>query len=353
MIVLDKVKTRPYYNRHVLQNPPNCLLLGRLQRDTIINADGKVRIDQPGGNLLYAAAACRLWGANPGLIARVGSDYPSEWIDQLAARGLDIRGLRVLDEPLDLRRFIAYTDIDKPRSDHPIKHFADLGLPFPKILLGYQPPKRSFDSKRERPILALRKEDIPHAYHGAEAAHLCPLDLFSHGLMPATLREQGVTQITLEAGENYMQPRFWDAIPELVNGLTVFVVRDDQLRTLFAERNEDLWEMAEMLASFNCRAVLIRSAARGLWLYEAESGRRIHLPSFPARRYDVTDEGSSLCGGLLAGLVQSQDVQRALLVGAAIASLSVEGRGPFYVEDTLPGLIESRIESLEAAMQVM
>ncbi len=332
---------------------PDCLILGRLHRDTIITSDGKARIDQPGGNLLYAAAACRLWGANPGLIARVGRDFPDEWIGNLAARGLDTRGIRMLDAPQDLRRFIAYKEIDKPRWDNPVKHFANLGLPFPKTLLGYQPLNQNLDSKRERSILALRKEDLPEDYHGAQAAHLCPLDFFSHHLMPVALREIGVTQVTLEAGANYMHPKFWDEIPELVNGLTLFIVRDEQLRALFFERSEELWEMAETLTSFNCGAVLIWSTARGFWLYEAEIKRRVHLPAFPARRYDITDEGSSLCGGLLAGLVQSQDLERAMLVGAAIASLSVEGSGPFYVADTFPRLVESRIESLKAAIQVL
>lgn len=332
---------------------PSCLILGRLQRDTIITADGKARIDQPGGNLLYAVAACRLWGVNPGLVARVGNDYPNEWVSDLAARGLDTRGLRVLDELQDLRRFIAYKEIDKPRFDQPVKHFANLGLPFPKTLLGYQPPNQILDSKRERTRLALRKEDIPEAYRDAAAAHLCPHDFFSHSLMPGALRDFGITLITLEAGNNYMHPRFWDEIPELVNGLTVFVVRDEQLRALFSERSEDLWEMAEMLTSFNCGAVLIRSAARGQWLYDVQTRRRFHLPAFPSRRYDITDKGSSLCGGLLASLVQSQDLPRAFLVGSAIASLSVEGSGPFYVADTLPGLVEARIESLQAALKII
>lgn len=332
---------------------PECILLGRLQRDTIITSDGKARIDQPGGNLLYAAAACRLWGNNPGLIARVGSDFPAGWIHEMAIHGLDTRGIRLLGEPQDLRRFIAYEEIDKLSYDNPVKHFARLKFPFPKPLLGYQAPRQTLDSKRERSTLALRKEDIPEVYRGAEAAHLCPLDFFSHSLMPAALREIGVKQITMEAGGNYMHPSFWDEIPHLVNGLALFVVRNEQLRALFSERSEDLWQMAETMTSFNCRAVLIRSAARGLWLYDADSKRRVHLPAFPARRYDITDKGSSLSGGLLAGLVQSQDLQQAMLIGAAIASLSVEGSGPFYVSEALPGLVEARIKSLEAAIQVL
>lgn len=335
------------------QTHPSCVLFGRLNRDTIITSDGKVRVDQPGGNVLYAAAASRLWGVDSGLVARAGSDYPSEWIQGLAERGLDTRGIRILNEPQDLRRFFAYKDVEHYTTENPVKHFARLGLAFPKSLLDYQAPKQKLDSKRERSSLTLRREDIPEEYRGAEAAHFCPMDFFSHALLPAALREMGIRQIMLEAGNNYMHPQFWDEIPGLVNGLSVFIVRDEQLRALFSERGEDLWEMAALLGSFNCGAVLIRTAARGYWLYETESGGRTRLPGFPARRYDITDEGSSFCGGYLAALVQSADVQRALLVGAAISSLAVEGSGPFYVADTLPGLVEARIKSLEAAIQVL
>jgi sugar/nucleoside kinase (ribokinase family) len=337
----------------VPQKNPDCLIFGSLTRDTIITSDGKTRIDQPGGNLLTAAAACRLWGVNPGLVSRVGSDYPQTWIEDFAEKGLDFRGIRILKEAQDLRRFIAYKETEHPSYDNPIKHFAKLGMPFPKILLDYKPPLQTLDSKRERSALTLRKEDIPEAYRSAEAAHLCAMDFFSHALLPAALRDADIKQITLEAGRNYMHPSFWDEIPGLVNGLSVFIVRDEYLHTLFSERSEDLWAMAAMLGSFNCAAILIRTAARGYWLYESESGRRTRLPAFPSRRYDITDEGSSFCGGLLASLMQSPDLQRALLVGAAISSLAVEGSGPFYVAEALPGLVEARIKSLEAAIQIM
>jgi hypothetical protein len=40
-------------------------------------------------------------------------------------------------------------------------------------------------------------------------------------------------------------------------------------------------------------------------------------------------------------------------VGAAIASLAIEGSGPFYVSETLPRLVESRTESLQAALKTV
>ena len=332
---------------------PALLLLGRLQRDTIFTADGKARVDQAGGNLLYAAAACRLWGKNPGLVARVDRDYPAEWLEDLAKRGFDTQGIRVLDQAQDLHRFIAYSDTFTPRSDNPIKHFGKWGLPMPKALLSYRGGQREPDSKKERTLLTLRQNDLPSAYQGAKSAHLCPLDYFSHSLMPAALREAGVGQITLDAAPGYMHPAFWNEIPSLVNGLSAFLVEEALLRGLFKGRSEELWEMIEAIAAYNCSAVVVRSAARGLWLYDVSGRRRRHLPPYPARTYDITDTGSSFCGAFAAELARRQDWERALLVGAATASLAIEGSGAFYIWDTLPGLAKSRVQLLEGALKAV
>lgn len=333
--------------------PPQLLLLGRLQRDTIITADGQVRSNQLGGNLVYAASAARLAGAASGLVARVGADFPNEWLLELAEKGFDTRGIRRLEEPLDLRRFIAYSDLYTSRRDHPIKHFGKRGLPFPKGLLGYAGDANKPDSKRERTPATLRPEDIPETYQGAKAAHLCPLDYLSHTLMPAALRDAGATQVTLDANRSYMHPAFWDGMPQLINGLTVFHVQDALLRLLFTKRTEDLWTMVETIAAFNCDCVVVRHPARGYWLYERASRLRLHLPPYPARTYDVTDSGSSFCAAFAAELVRTGDMRQALLTGAAVSSLAIEGNGGLYVMDTLPGLAASRAEILVQALKTL
>lgn len=342
------------YNQRMTETaPPSCLLLGRLQRDTIINAQGEVQIDQPGGNLLYAASAYQVWGDVPGLVSRVGSDYPAEWEAIIEGRRLDTAGIRRLDQPADLRRFVAYSDVLTAHRENPIKFFAKHNLPFPKGLLGYGGQAPRLDSKRERDALSLRQEDMPEAYKGAKAAHLCPLDYHSHKLMPVVLRELGTQTITLDAARGYMHPDFIAEMPELVNGLTVFLSTEERLTTLFAGRSHDIWEMMAAMASFNCQAVVVHSVNRGHWLLEADSGKRWHAPAYPSRLSDITNAGSSFCGGFAAGLQRTQDLLRALLYGNALQSLAMEGSGAFYVGETLPGLAESRLQSLSDAVQAV
>src|SRR5690554_5072127 len=106
------------------ETPPGCLLFGRLQRDTIINAQGQALVDQPGGNLLYAATAYQVWGDVPGIVSRVGSDYPQDWEDIIQGHKIDTRGVKRLEEPQDLRRFVAYSDVFTAHRENPIKYFA-------------------------------------------------------------------------------------------------------------------------------------------------------------------------------------------------------------------------------------
>lgn len=335
------------------ETPPSCILFGRIEQDTIITADGNALIDQPGGNLLYAASAYGVWGDTPGLVSRVGSDFPHAWEATLSAQRLDTHGVVRLEQSADLRRFIAYSDVVTAHRENPIRHFARHNLSFPKSLLGYQAPVEPLDSKRERNALSLRPEDIPAAYQGAKAAHLCPLDYYSHRLLPATLREQGTEIITLDAGRGYMHPDFIAELPELVNGLTVFLTTEERMLNLFAHRSQDNWKLIDTLGSFNCRAVVVHSVHRGQWLLDVDARKRYQIPPYPARLSDITHASSSFCGGFIAGLLRTQDFLRATLYGNALQSLAMEGSGAFYVEETLPGLAESRLQSLTSAVQVI
>jgi ribokinase len=332
---------------------PSSLLLGRLSRQTLINAQGQALIDQPGGNLLYAAAGARLWKATPGLVARVGADYPREWLDQFEGRGFDTRGIRFLDAAIDLRQFIAYSDVETPSHEGPIRHFARLGLPLPKILLGYQASPDGTDSRRERGPLSLRPADLPDTYQGVTHAHFCPLDFLSHSLMPAALREAGIRSISLDAGQGYMSHDFLEEMPALLNGLAAFLATEAQLRALYSGRMRDLWEAAAALAAYNCPVIVVKRQQGGQLLYDAEAGRRYQVPAYPAMPRDITGQSSSFSGGFHAGMQLTGDFLQATLMGNVAASLASAGSGPFYVLEGLTGLAESRLATLAGAVKIV
>lgn len=327
------------------------LLFGQLKRDTILPLEGKPQVDIPGGNLFYAAAGLRLWSNGCGLVGRVGEDYPQEWLSAFEKFGLDRRGIKTLPEAVDVRAFYAYLDENTFQQDNPVSHFARLGEPFPKSLLGYTSPTFQLDSRTQPGNLSLRMTDIPEDYFDATAAHLCPMDFISHNMVPSALRRGQVTTITLDPGAGYMTPIFWDDIPALVKGLSAFICSETKLTSLFQGRSTDPWEMAETIASYGCEFVVVKRGARGQYLYDSVTKAGWQVPAYPARIVDPTGGGDAFSGGFLTTLRETYDPLEAVLRGSISASFVMEGSGPFYALDTLPALPQARLESLRGMVR--
>lgn len=330
---------------------PHNLIFGQLRRMFLLPAGGRPRLDTPGGNLLYAAAGMRLWDDEIGLVSRVGEDFPRAWIQQIDEAGFDVSGINILPEALDLRQFIAYTDLHTRHTANPVAHFARLELPFPKALFGYSDPAGRPGSRDQLSGHSLRQKDIPSDFFHATAAHFCPLDYLTHSLLPALLRQSGFTTLTLDPAANYMNPNFFDQLPAIVTGLTAFLPSEEKMRELFLGRSEDLWEMAETLAGFGCEIIVIKRAIRGQLLYDASSKTRYEIPAYPGREVDLTGAGDSFCGGFLAGWRATFDPVQAVLYGNVSASLTIEGSGPFYALEALPGLCQARLNVLQQSVR--
>ncbi len=322
------------------------IVAGQLRRNYVITSQGKTLLDVPGGGLIYAASGLAVWESGIGLIGRAGEDYPQDWLGAFAQKGFDTRGIHLLPEAVDLRHFVAYPDGDTKTIDNPVSHFARLGLPYPKSLLGYTPPSPQIDSRNRPTILTIRQSDFPPDYLDATAAHLCPLDFLSHTLLPSLLRRGHVTTITLDPGANYMTPTFWDDIPVLLNGLTAFLCSEEKVTNLFQGRSSDLWEMAETLGSYGCETIVIKRGSRGQYLYNSTTKARWIIPAYPIQAVDPTGAGDAFCGGFLAGYRSTYDPLQAALTGNISAAMTVEGMHPFYALDALPGLAKARLDSL-------
>lgn len=323
------------------------IIAGQLRRNYIITPQGQAALDVPGGNVLYAAIGISIWEPGGiGLVSRVGEDYPQAWLDKIAEKGIDRRGVHILPEAVDLRHFVACTDVETRSTDNPVSHFSRLGMPFPKTLLGYVPPEPHLDNRVRPTRFTLRQSDLPTDYLDATAAHLCPLDFLSHTLLPSVLRQGHINTITLDPGESYMNPVFWDDISVLLNGLTAFLCSEEKLLNLFQGRSTDLWEMAETLAGYGCEMIVIKRGSKGQYLYNHANRTRWILPAYPVQVVCPVGAGDAFCGGFLAGYRSSYDPLQAALTGSISASMVIEGLDPFYALDSLPGLAKARLEAL-------
>ena len=331
---------------------PAYLILGQLNREFLITPDQKIHPDQLGGNLLYAAEGAALWldeKEKLGLVARVGEDFPREWLDKIAGRGYGIEGIKVLPEEVDLRFFRAYTDLRTYSDEDPVGHFARLGLSMPRLLLGYSRPK-NLTNLHEVTSQSLRQSDLPASYQEVKAAHLCSLDYISHTLIPAALRQYGTEIITLDPGR-YMQKEFLKEIKSVVIGLTAFLPSEDELSNLFKGQTTDLREMIEEVASWGVDIVVVKRAWQGQLLYDRNDKCFFQVPAYPSKMVDPTGAGDVFGGGFLVGLYKTGSSLQAVMYGNVAASFAVEGSGAFYTQGALPGLQKARLESIRETIR--
>lgn len=328
---------------------PRFVILGRLTRDYVLKPNGDPLLDIPGGSALYAAVGLAIWEPHPapGIVARVGEDYPHRWLEDFERCGVDVRGVHVLPEAIDLRYFTAIIDKYTRVNEDPVAHFARRGLSFPKALLGYQPSSTAvLDSRTQMMPISLRRSDIPEVFMEASGVHLCPLDYLTHSLLPALLRQAQIHNITLDPSPGYMNPTYWGDIPALLTGLTAFLPSEEEIRMLFQNRSSDLWEMAEALAVYGCEIIVIKRGERGQLVFDGATRTRWEVPSYPARFENPIGAGDAFGGGFLAGYRRTYDPLEAALYGNISASLVVEGNLATYALEAMPGLHLARLESL-------
>ncbi len=332
---------------------PKSIFVGTLTRDFFITAEGKAVSDTIGGTLPYAAMGYKLWEKSPppGLITRVGEDYPQKWLDELQQNGVNTQGVRILPQALDVRNFYVYTDKATRVTGDPIPYFSRLGLQFPKALLGYKDSSGAINSRTQLKPQSLRQDDYPNAYKEATAAHICPVDYLTHSIMPAMLRQAGVTTVTLDPAPGYMNPAFWNQVPAVITGLTAFLPAEEDLNNLCQGRTTDLWAIAEEIASYGCEIIVIKRGIRGQLVYDAPGKKRWEIPAYDSRLVNPTGVGDAFCGGFLAGYRQTYDPVEAALFGNIAAAVVSEGIGPYFALDVLPGLPEARLNHLRQSVR--
>ena len=326
---------------------PTYILAGKLQRNILLPTFDKPLIDVPGGDLLYAAGGLLIWDKNAGLLARAGEDYPHEWLNNFEHYGLDTQGIHILPEQMDLRNFISYNDQNEIQQNNPVAQFARLGLPFPKILLGYQPTVETGKGFAKVAESSPRPSEIPKDYLFSHQVHLCELDYATITRLISTFRENQVTTLTVDPHARWMQPTNWSEVSLILNGLTAFLPSEQELRTLFWGKTTDLVEMAQAIAAQNCELVVIKCGSQGQLLYDGSSHKCWQIPAYPVRVMDPTGAGASFCGGFLAGLHLTNDPLKAALHGNISASLTIEGSGAFQILESHIGLAQARMNSLQ------
>jgi len=291
---------------------PDIVLLGNLLVDDIVLRDGRTLIGESGGAVLHAALAAALWGARVGISSVAGSDYPADTLAALAARGIDLAGVRRLDRSGG-RAWLLY----EPAVRRTVHH---LDCP----------------SHAE---ISPTPADIPAAWQEARVFHLAPMPLMrqlelAHALTPAAGTERLVSLDPFELVRDGTLAAWRDVLTHV----DLFFVSEDEWRLTGDAEGVFLTS----LAGPRLRHVAFKRAANGGRLLDLHARESRTWSSRSRRVVDATGAGDAFAGGFLAGLVTHGDVGRSIEQGIVAASFAIEDWGARGLAAATPDLAATR-----------
>jgi len=275
------------------------VLAGNLLVDDIVYPDGRTRMGEAGGAALYAALAANLWGAKVGIASVRGEDYPVAALDALAARGVDLDGVRALDGP-GVRTWLLYEERGR-RVIH------RLGSP-------------------SHEVVSPRAADLPANYRDARAIHIAPMPFEIQSALVLALAPNRETALSLDPHEPIREQNLeaWRAV--LANVDALFVSEDELLLpSAVLDPRAALRTLAG--AGGRLRFVAFKRGRAGGLLYDARERAFMEWPPVPRLSGDPTGAGDAFAGGFLAAIVAGRPLEAALDQAIVSASFALEDWG--------------------------
>jgi sugar/nucleoside kinase (ribokinase family) len=315
------------------------VVTGNLTIDDVVTAEGAIAPGQCGGNGVYAAIGAWIWSDSVGLVAGAGEDYPTGWIERIAAAGIDVAGVYRLPEPHALRSRVFYR-ADGSRTDR----VAEATLP-PEVaaLIDLTQDFSAMGSEVHRqawPRYSPAPAQLPAHYRAARGVHLAPGPHANLRALAVQFRSASTsTVLTLDwPWWDESETEFDDELLNLVTGvlpgreeLAAWPVRPDPAATL-----------AGLIR--RCPIVIVKEGSDGCAVHTPTVTRRVGV--VPVRPADPTGAGDAFCGGFLVGLARTGDPLLAAAHGAVSASFVVETCGALAVLDIDRALAEQRLKNL-------
>jgi len=275
--------------------------VGTVALDTVETPMGSAR-DVPGGSALYFAAAASLLGP-VAVVGVTGEDFPTEPLDRLAARGVDVSGI--------------------------------VRLPHPTFRWHAR-----YDASGRREILSVHRGGIVRTAPEVPTALRNPEQLFLGSTDPAVQkqvleRSGSPGWVILDTMPHWIRDSRGD-LGALLPRVNVLLVNEEEVRLLGGVPDEAAAVGAVL--SMGPSWVVVKRGARGACAYGAHD--RVEVDAVAVEPVvDPTGAGDAFAGGLVASLagrgsLSAAAMREALGVGAGMGARAV---GAFSFE----GLLES------------
>ncbi len=271
-----------------------------------------------GGAATFIGLAASHFKTQVGLVSVVGGDFPQEYLDMLAATGLNTDGIEIVKDG---------------------KTFFWSGR--------YHNDMNSRDTLvTELNVLADFNPVVPESFKKADVVMLGNL----HPAVQLGVLSQvpGAKLVILDT-MNFWMDSALDLLHEVIAKVDVITINDEEARQLSGEYS--LVAAARKIHSMGPKYVVIKKGEHGALLFHNES--IFFAPALPLEDvYDPTGAGDTFAGGFAGFLAATQDysfenMKRAIVYGSNLASFCVEKFGTERMQSITKEEISTRLQQFQ------
>lgn len=301
--------------------PAPVLIVGSVALDTIETPGGRLE-DGLGGSAMYASLACSLM-APVRLVGVVGEDYPSEGTELLRSRGVDLRGLEIVEGGRTFRWAGRYA--------------GNLGS--------------AETLSTDLNVFADFSPELPDEYVDSRYVFLANIQ---PELQARVLDQVRPPRLSMCDTMNLWLDTVPEQVAQMVRRVDVALMNDAEARQLTGEPH--LIAAAEKTRAMGARYSVIKKGEHGA-LVCTEAGCHF-VPPFPGTRViDTTGAGDSFAGGMIGHLARAGDIGtdsliRAAAVGTVLASFCVEALGVRGLSAATMDEVKERYAVLEKSSRI-
>lgn len=266
------------------------VVVGSLGLDDVQTPHGSVK-SVLGGSASYFSVAAQHF-APVGLVAVVGSDFPSDYHELLKARGIGTEGLEIVPG----------------NTFHWAGRYGD-------------DPNQAFTLTTELGVFQDFHPRLPESYRNAGFVFLANID---PELQLEVLRQSGGLKI-LDTMNFWIDGKRAELLRTLQE-VDVVILNVQEARSLTGEPN--LYKACEVISGFGPKVVVIKMGENGSFLHTPED--KFLLPAYPVERVvDPTGAGDTFAGGFVGWLARCARTDRdawrqAMVMGTVMASFTIE-----------------------------
>jgi len=268
-----------------------------------------------GGSCTYIALSAAFFLPKVNVVAVVGDDFPQEYMDTLASRGINLDGLQIKKGE---------------------KSFFWAGK--------YHNNMNSRDTLvTELNVLADFKSAIPASYQDCDYLMLGNLtpQVQIEAIQGLAKRPKLVVMDTM----NFWMDVAMDDLKRVLTMVDVLCINDEEARQLSEQYS--LRTAAKLIMAMGPKTLIIKKGEHGALLFQGD--RMFYCPALPLEDvFDPTGAGDTFVGGFIGYLAKTDDIsfenmRRAIVHGSAMASFCVEKFGTERLFEITEADLASRV----------